>query len=98
MNRPGATVLSRPIKFSDGVDRGLFAHRESIGCLRRERERERKRGEREGSASARPATNDNEIKRLFVYVAPLFRPFLRRGNRVLPGPSMRTINVNRMIL
>ena len=94
MNRPyGATVLSRPIKFSDGVDRGLFAHRESIGCLRRERERER-----EGSASARPATNDNEIKRLFVYVAPLFRPFLRRGNRVLPGPSMRTINVNRMIL
>ena len=94
MNRPyGATVLSRPIKFSDGVDRGLFAHRESIGCLRRERERER-----EGSASARPATDDNEIKRLFVYVAPLFRPFLRRGNRVLPGPSMRTINVNRMIL
>ena len=94
MNRPyGATGLSRPIKFSDGVDRGLFAHRESIGCLRRERERER-----EGSASARPATNDNEIKRLFVYVAPLFRPFLRRGNRVLPGPSMRTINVNRMIL
>lgn len=44
MNRPyGATVLSRPIKFSDGVDRGLFAHRESIGCLRRERE-EREKG------------------------------------------------------